>query len=133
MIIFDSLGVNRSSYYIEQLKLTNPPRDTNAPQPYGPIYIPAWEYRRDQTLLDLKIAISFFDYFSSHGTRLRVERRIMEHTQDMFKIKLMENMVLVHEVVPWLDENEALHRENRSFQDEFKRVLNLVNPFIAFS
>lgn len=57
----------------------------------------------------------------------------MEHTQDMFKIKLMENMVLVHEVVPWLDENEALHRENRSFQDEFKRVLKLVNPFIAFS
>lgn len=56
-----------------------------------------------------------------------------EHTWDMFKIKIMESMVLVHEVMSWLNENQTLHLENRGLHDEFKRVYDLIRPYVALS
>lgn len=45
----------------------------------------------------------------------------------------MENIVLGQEFIPRFDENETLHLENRSLWDEFKRVSDLVKPYVALS
>lgn len=51
----------------------------------------------------------------------------------MYKIKLVENMVLGQEIILWLDENEALHLENHGLRDEFKKIYDLVKLFLVFS
>lgn len=51
----------------------------------------------------------------------------------MFKIKLVEHMMLGHEVISWLYENETFHRENYALRDGFKRVSDLVKPYVSFS
>lgn len=64
------------------------------PHPFSLIYVPSSAYRQDQPILDPKATMCFFDNFSFPGTRSSVGRGSREHTQYMFKMKFMENMVL---------------------------------------
>lgn len=49
--------------------------------------------------------MSFFENFSFDGSKQCSGRRNMEHTRDLFKMKIIENMLLGHELMYCLEEN----------------------------
>lgn len=83
--------------------------------------------------MEPKVSTSFFESFASPGTHASVIQGRREHVRDMYKIKLVENMVLGQEIISWLDENELLHLENRRLHDKFKKISDLIKPFIMLS
>ncbi|CAI9281678.1 unnamed protein product [Lactuca saligna] len=106
-----SLSVGCPSIYFTQLNANSTLHDANVPNPSEPIYVLSLEY----------------------CTCSNVRQGHRENSQDMFKIKLVRNMVLGQEVISWLDENETLHLENYGLHDEFKKVYELVKSFVVLS
>lgn len=94
-----SLGVNRPLSYVSQLNMNSLPHEIDASYLAGPIYVPSWEYRRDQSLMEPKVAMSFFENLASPGTRSSVSHGYIEHVRDMYKIKLVEHIVLGQEIL----------------------------------
>ncbi|CAI9297457.1 unnamed protein product [Lactuca saligna] len=88
-----------------------PPHEIDASHLAGPIYVSSWGYRRDQSLMEPKVSMSFFENFAYPGTCSSAGQ----------------------EIILWLDENEALHLENRSLRDEFKKISDLINLFVVLS
>ena len=49
--------------------------------------------------MEPKVAMSFFENLASPGTRSSVSHGYIEHVRDMYKIKLVEHIVLGQEIL----------------------------------
>ncbi|CAI9280969.1 unnamed protein product [Lactuca saligna] len=83
--------------------------------------------------MEPKVSMSFFKEFSSLRTRSSVSQGCRDHIRDMYKIKHMENIVLGQEIILWFNKNKVLHLENRILHDEFKKISDLIKPFVVLS
>lgn len=108
-----NIGLNIPYSYINQLNMVSHPRDLSIPHPSRPVYAPNWENHQNQSLLDLKVVMSFFEKFYSPGTYLSLGSKRREHVRDMFKVMFVENLTLGNENMNFCDENAKLHPENR--------------------
>lgn len=125
------IRVSRFPSYSNHLNVVSPFCDEDAPHPDAPIFIPDWDYYRDQNLLEPKEAFSIFDNFASLRTRVNLRNNRWETIRDMSKVILVEKLALASEALNWCDKNASLFRENGDLYDEFEVTYDIINPFIT--
>lgn len=86
----NSLSMSHPTSYVRRLNMNRPPQDVDALYPTGPIYVPAWKYRLEESLIEPKASIYFFENVASPGTHSSVSQGGREHVQDMHMINLVE-------------------------------------------